>query len=108
MVLDIVARSLCWIRRHTLGDAQRLNQTIGMNLKAAAKRAGQRFVVVSRSDSTLRGHFPGEVEALIQGLGEEPDGLLLVPFFLAGGRYTLANVHYVAEGEWLIPAADTE
>jgi hypothetical protein len=32
---------------------------------------------------------------------------LLCPFFLQGGRYTINDVHYVAEGDTLVPAAQT-
>ena len=64
--------------------------------------------MVSRSDSTLRGHFPGELEALAEALGQDFDAWVLVPFFLEGGRYTIDDVHYVAEGEWLTPAGETE
>jgi uncharacterized protein YgbK (DUF1537 family) len=76
------------------------------------------FVVVSRSDSTLRGHFPAEVDALGAALtpGDPATGrigrkhlppVLLVPCFEAGGRYTINDVHYVAEGDELVPAAET-
>lgn len=50
------------------------------------------WLMVSRGDSTLRGHFPLEVEALANALG--PFGAtLLVPAFLEGGRTTVAGVH---------------
>lgn len=91
-----------------LPAAQALNATIGDHLRQAARATSRAYVVVSRSDSTLRGHFPGEVEALAQALGETFDAWLLVPFFQEGGRYTIGNVHYVADGETLIPAGDTE
>ena len=68
------------------------------------------FVVVSRSDSTLRGHFPAETDALGRTLasgGNQTPPVLLVPYFEAGGRYTVNDVHYVAEGEELVPAAET-
>jgi uncharacterized protein YgbK (DUF1537 family) len=65
-------------------------------------------VVVSRSDSTLRGHFPGEVIALAGVLGGDLDAWVIIPFFLEGGRYTINDIHYVAEGEWLVPAGETE
>ncbi|HXF61508.1 MAG TPA: four-carbon acid sugar kinase family protein [Caldilineaceae bacterium] len=90
-----------------LQDAQALNAEIGQNLAAAARAAQRDFGVVSRSDSTLRGHYPGEVEALTQALGMRVDATLLIPFFLEGGRYTLNNIHYVAEGDRLTPAAQT-
>ena len=74
----------------------------------ASRRAGRDMVVASRSDSTLRGHFPGEVSALAAALGRDFDAWILVPYFLEGGRYTINDVHYVAEGDWLVPAAETE
>src|SRR6266849_838839 len=95
-------------RSLSLAEAQALNVMIGHNLQEAARAVSRHFVVVSRSDSTLRGHFPGEVEALAEALAEAFDAWLLIPFFQEGGRYTLDDVHYVAEGEWLVPAADTE
>jgi uncharacterized protein YgbK (DUF1537 family) len=91
-----------------LAEARRLNAEIGRNLADAAKTTGTDFVVVSRSDSTLRGHFPGEVEALADSLGREFDGWVIVPFFLEGGRYTIDDTHYVDEKGWLVPAGHTE
>lgn len=95
-------------RSLTLGAARVLNTEIGRNLRAAAGEAGRSFVVVSRSDSTLRGHYPGEIEALAEALETQFDATLIIPFFLEGGRYTLGDVHYVAEGGRLVPAGETE
>lgn len=89
-------------------EAVALNTTIGHNLLEAKRRSGREFVVVSRSDSTLRGHFPDEVTALAQALQQEFDAWLIIPFFLEGGRYTIHDIHYVAEGERLVPAGETE
>jgi uncharacterized protein YgbK (DUF1537 family) len=91
-----------------LTEAQTMNAEIGGNLVEAGKRAAREFVVVSRSDSTLRGHFPGEVKTLAESLGQDFDAWLIIPFFLEGGRYTINDIHYVAEGEWLVPAGETE
>src|SRR5690554_6703797 len=88
-------------------EAARLNSEIGANLRIAGERTGRTFTVTSRSDSTLRGHFPGEVRALEGALGVAFDAWLIVPFFLEGGRFTVDDVHYVAEGERYIPAAET-
>jgi uncharacterized protein YgbK (DUF1537 family) len=95
-------------RSLTLPAARSLNTDIGRNLVEAGRRANRDFVVVSRSDSTLRGHFPGEVEALALGLEENFDGWIVIPFFLEGGRYTLGDTHYVEETGWLVPSAETE
>jgi len=94
-------------RALTLEGAQALNAEIGANLREASSRAGRDFAVVSRSDSTLRGHFPGEVEALAQELDQSFDATLIIPFFEEGGRYTVGDTHFVAEGDKLVPAAET-
>ena len=45
----------------------------------------------------------------LEKLGEvKVDGEILCPFFLEGGRVTIDNVHYVKEGNILIPAGMTE
>ena len=85
--------------------AEALNAEIGRNLQTAARRAGRRIAVISRGDSTLRGHFPGEVQALAAGLGRAGAPFLLAPAFIEGGRYTIDNIHYIAEGEHIIPVA---
>ena len=91
-------------RSFNLEVAQTINTEIGNNLVAAGRRTNRQYVVVSRSDSTLRGHFPGEVEAL----SENFDGWVLSPFFPEGGRYTIDDIHYVDENGWLVPAGETE
>lgn len=91
-----------------LAEAEAMNAEIGHNLVEAGHQVGRKFVVVSRSDSTLRGHFPGEVSALAKALGSDFDAWLIIPFFLEGGRYTINDIHYVAEGKWLVPAGETE
>ncbi|KAH8092841.1 3-hydroxyisobutyrate dehydrogenase [Aureococcus anophagefferens] len=51
--------------------------------------------VVSRSDSTLRGHFPAEVDALARGLGWDDPIIFVAPVFFEGGRVTSGGTHYV-------------
>ena len=73
---------------------------------------GREFILISRSDSTLRGHYPLETRVLREVLEAKTamrfDGEVLIPFFLEGGRYTIGNVHYVRMGDELVPAAETE
>jgi len=38
----------------------------------------------------------------------DSDAWLVIPFFIEGGRFTIDDIHYVAEGEWLTPAGQTE
>lgn len=87
-------------------QARDLITEICRNLHAASKEAGVAFEVVLRSDSTLRGHFPLEAKAAEHVLGAA-DAWILCPFFLQGGRYTINDIHYVQEGDHLVPAAQT-
>jgi uncharacterized protein YgbK (DUF1537 family) len=84
------------------------HREIGAHLRDAARRTGADFSVVSRSDSTLRGHYPAETDALAAALGGGFDGTLIVPAFFDGGRYTIGDIHYVASGDTLVPAGETE
>ena len=89
-------------------NAEALNREIAKNLKTASSQTKQKYIVISRSDSTLRGHYPQEVTTLIEGLGGGFDGTLLIPYFREGGRLTVNDIHYVLQDRKLIPAAQTE
>ncbi|TMM52021.1 hypothetical protein FEE95_21660 [Maribacter algarum] len=88
-------------------DADALGKLIGRRLKKASAKHNKKLLVISRSDSTLRGHYPNEVSALAEGLGWEQAKELLIPAFFEGGRYTFNDIHYVKEGEEFIPAGET-
>ncbi|MGB6296377.1 MAG: four-carbon acid sugar kinase family protein [Rivularia sp. (in: cyanobacteria)] len=65
------------------------------NLKLALSAEKiQDFLVVSRSDSTLRGHYPIETDVIAEELGAF-DAHFLVPAFFEGGRITRDSVHYL-------------
>ena len=66
--------------------------TIAANNHACSTFTHSNFAAISRSDSTLRGHFPGEVAALAQGLGEAFDAWLaeLRSRFMPGWEKMLA------------------
>ena len=87
--------------------AAALNQDIAGNLLDASRTSGVPFVIASRSDSTLRGHFPAETDALAAALGGM-DGVLICPAFFEGGRVTAGDVHFVRDGDHFVPAAETE
>ncbi len=90
----------------------REHQLIAERAVHAAKEAGKELLLISRGDSTLRGHYPLEPEVLKETLeaetGKKIDGQILCPYFKEGGRFTIDGVHYVKEGEWLVPAGQTE
>jgi len=89
-------------------EAAAMNREVASNLAAAAEQAGTDFVVTSRGDSTLRGHFPAETDALAEGLGGGIDGVILCPCYLEAGRLTADDTHWVRQGERLVPAGETE
>ncbi|MEP7372707.1 MAG: four-carbon acid sugar kinase family protein [Chitinophagaceae bacterium] len=88
-------------------DAVKLTYEICNNLKTAAKESGREIVVISRSDSTLRGHFPAEVDAMAAGLEMRDAVIALIPAFIEGGRLTIDDVHYIIENQELVPVSDT-
>jgi len=88
-------------------EAIDLNREVARNIVKAASLAERRFMVISRSDSTLRGHFRAEIETLTAEFGWENAVKLCIPAFFEGGRFTIDDVHYVKEGDELVPAAET-
>jgi uncharacterized protein YgbK (DUF1537 family) len=88
-------------------EAIELNREVARNIVKAASSTGRRFMVISRSDSTLRGHFRAEIETLTAEFGWGNAVKLCIPAFFEGGRFTIDDVHYVKEGDELVPAAET-
>ena len=89
-------------------QAAGMNREISTNLAAAAEQTGTGLAIVSRGDSTLRGHFPAETDALEEGLAADFDGVVLCPCYLEAGRLTVDDIHWVRRGERLVPAGETE
>ena len=99
-------------RGFTVAQTTAAHHEMAENIAEVSKKLGKDFIIISRSDSTLRGHFPLETSILradIEKLtGKKIDGEILLPFFKEGGRFTLNNTHYVKEGDQLTPAGMTE
>ncbi|MGI6161476.1 MAG: four-carbon acid sugar kinase family protein [Christensenellales bacterium] len=99
-------------RGMTVLETTEAHTVIAERVHRASQLYGKDFILISRSDSTLRGHYPLETEVLRQKLEElhgiRFDGEIIAPFFKEGGRYTIGDVHYVREGDKLIPAGHTE
>lgn len=93
-------------------QARRTAQELMRRIVHASKATERDFVIMSRSDSTLRGHYPLETAALhevyTRETGRSWDGEILIPFFLEGGRITLDDVHYIHDGDRYLPAGETE
>jgi uncharacterized protein YgbK (DUF1537 family) len=75
--------------------------------RLAAKGRGLQPILVSRSDSTLRGHYPVETDVIAETLGPF-DAHFLVPAFFEGGRVTRDSVHYLMVDGSPVPVHETE
>lgn len=88
--------------------AEAVTREVCQNLKQAIALEGvQEFLVVSRSDSTLRGHYPIETDVMAAELGPF-DAHFLVPAFFEGGRITRDSRHYLMVNGEPVPVHETE
>lgn len=107
---------LFFVLTNTRGmDAQRaagVTREVCHNLKLALdslKAQGLYFntLFVSRSDSTLRGHYPVETDVMNEELGGF-DAHFLTPAFFEGGRFTRDSIHYLMVDGAATPVHETE
>lgn len=92
--------------------AAQVTRTICVNLKLALQELEQQGltinpIMVSRSDSTLRGHYPVETDIIAEELGPF-DAHFLVPAFFEAGRFTSDSTHYLDVDGKAIPVHETE
>ncbi|WP_152658150.1 four-carbon acid sugar kinase family protein [Oceanobacillus sp. CFH 90083] len=99
-------------RGFTEQETIRCHTDIADRVQAVSEEKGIPYMLISRSDSTMRGHYPLETEVLRQTIEEKGaasfDGEVIIPFFKEGGRFTINNIHYVQDGDVLVPAGQTE
>ena len=107
---------LLFILSNTRGmDAARaaaVTREVCLNLKRAllqAEKQGRAInpIVVSRSDSTLRGHYPVETDIIAEELGPF-DAHFMVPAFFEAGRFTRDSTHYLLVDGRPVPVHATE
>ena len=99
-------------RALSAAESEHVHKDIAATVHRVSEETGISYLIISRSDSTLRGHYPLETEVLRdayeKNTGHLVDGEILCPFFKEGGRFTIDNIHYVRQGTELVPAAETE
>ncbi|MEH7245422.1 four-carbon acid sugar kinase family protein [Neobacillus niacini] len=99
-------------RGFTAAETREAHQEIAATIVKAAKKNNRDFTIISRGDSTLRGHYPLETKVLKETVESNSetrfDGEVILPFFKEGGRFTIDNIHYVQYDEYLVPAGETE
>jgi uncharacterized protein YgbK (DUF1537 family) len=95
-------------RSLTPEQADAITREVCHNLKQALDAENiEDFLIVSRSDSTLRGHYPIETDAIAQELGSF-DAHFLTPAFFEGGRITKNSTHYLIVDGVETPVHETE
>jgi uncharacterized protein YgbK (DUF1537 family) len=95
-------------RALTPEQAAAVTREVCHNLKIALEVEGtQDFLVASRSDSTLRGHYPVETDVIAEEVGPF-DAHFLVPAFFEGGRVTCQSIHYLIIDSVPTPVHETE
>ncbi|WP_350346564.1 four-carbon acid sugar kinase family protein [Heyndrickxia faecalis] len=99
-------------RGFTAKETEKAHREIAENILRVAGKLGREFLIISRGDSTLRGHYPLETIVLKETIESRSDtkidGEIILPFFKEGGRFTIDNIHYVQYGDELVPAGETE
>jgi uncharacterized protein YgbK (DUF1537 family) len=119
---DIIARSLaepgatCFVLTNSRSlsetEAAGISERLGALAAGIAERVGGPVEVISRSDSTLRGHLRAEIDALVRArkrAGQPPcDGILLVPSYFEAGRFTAGGVHWARVGGRPVAVGNTE
>ena len=93
-------------------DAEQLTRDVCINLRTALeqlKTSGVNInpLLVSRSDSTLRGHYPVETDVIAEELGPF-HAHFIVPAFFEGGRITINSTHYLMIDGKPVPVHETE
>jgi len=107
------AAPLFFVLTNTRGmNAERaadVTREVCRNLKKALAEHGRSIepLVISRSDSTLRGHYPVETDVIAEELGPF-DAHFLIPAFIEGGRITRDGVHYLLVDGKPVPVNKTE
>jgi glycerate kinase len=93
-------------------EAAGLTRSVAEALFRIAEASGLPVDVVSRSDSTLRGHVIAEVRAIDAArravTGRGYDGVLLAPGYFEAGRFTSDDVHWATVGGQVVPVGESE
>ena len=105
--------STCFVLTNTraLDEAEAVAKNRRILAGVLAERGAEGLHLVSRSDSTLRGHVIAEPNALADTLAEagvETDAFLFCPAMIEAGRFTEGNIHYAVVDGQPLPVEDTD
>ena len=95
-------------RSLTAEEAASTIREIVKNVSSVSSGQKIKTIFLSRSDSTLRGHFPVELNTITETLNTEFDASFFIPAFFEGGRITENDIHYILTDGKKIPCHETE
>ena len=108
--------STCFVLTNTRSlpedKAVELTTRVASSLFNLGQQLGAPVEVVSRSDSTLRGHVLAEINAIEAArrevTGSGFDGVVLVPAFFEAGRFTAGDIHWAMVSGEAVPVGESE
>lgn len=89
-------------------ETEKLHKELIQKIDYVSDELGIDYILISRGDSTLRGHFYHEPEIINRYSKNSFDGLFYIPAFFEGDRYTFEGIHYIKEDQVFIPVSNTE
>ena len=94
-------------RSMTSQETSSVHKVLLENIRKQAAALNRKYEIISRGDSTLRGHYPLETD-LIKSVTPSPVKELLIPMFPEGERITVGDVHYLLDNEKWIPCSESD
>lgn len=90
-------------RSYGADQAEKISYEICRRIERLSESEEFHPIIISRSDSTLRGHLVAETTALQRASSAAYDGIIFAPFFEEGGRITVGVdekiIHWVIQSE---------
>lgn len=89
-------------------ETEEVHQDIIRTVESVAAEKGTPFIIISRGDSTLRGHYYHEPKIIHKNSPEGFDAVFYIPAFFEGDRFTYDGIHYLKENDGLVPVSESE
>src|SRR5699024_12433729 len=103
-IVYIMTNSMTFSEEETV----RVHREITAVIDKVSKDLNQQYMIISRGDSTLRGHSYLEPKVLDEESEGGFDAVFYIPSFFEGGRYTHEGIHYLSEADDFIPVSESE
>ncbi|RIL84846.1 hypothetical protein BUY33_05990, partial [Staphylococcus cohnii] len=89
-------------------ETTQLHQELSQNIENVSLKLKKPYLIISRGDSTLRGHFYLEPKILNETTSKPFNAVFYLPEFFEGDRYTYKGIHYLKGEDQYIPVSESE